>query len=69
VSVSEGDVIGLACDLDQGKLSWSLNGDWGTSVCIDDWGKYGSTDLSKVLNSPASFVMFCSDSHDQNLGI
>jgi hypothetical protein len=35
VSVSEGDVIGLACDLDQGKLSWSLNGDWGTSVSID----------------------------------
>jgi hypothetical protein len=46
VSVSEGDVIGLACDLDQGKLSWSLNGDWGTSVSID---------LDKVLNSPASF--------------
>jgi hypothetical protein len=35
VSVSKGDVIGLACDLDQGKLSWSLNGDWGTSVSID----------------------------------
>jgi hypothetical protein len=44
VSVSEGDVIGLVCDLDQGKLSWSLNGDWGTSVSID---------LDKVMNSPA----------------
>jgi hypothetical protein len=35
VSVSEGDVIGLACDLHQGKLSWSLNGDWGRIVSID----------------------------------
>jgi hypothetical protein len=44
VSVSKGDVIGLACDLHQGKLSWSLNGDWGTSVSID---------LDKVMKSPA----------------
>ena len=32
VQVSEGDVIGLACDLVQGNLRWSLNGDWDTSV-------------------------------------
>ena len=35
VSVAESDVIGLACDLKEGKLSWSLNGDWGASVSID----------------------------------
>ena len=35
VSISESNVIGLACDLDQGKLSWSLNGDWSTGVSID----------------------------------
>ena len=35
VSVAEGDVIGLACDLKEGKLSWSLNGDWGASVSVD----------------------------------
>ena len=26
--VHEGDVVGLECDLDNGKLRWSLNGDW-----------------------------------------
>jgi hypothetical protein len=46
VSMSKGDVIGLACDLDQGKLSWSLNGDWGTSVSIE---------IDKVLISLAAF--------------
>ena len=34
VQVSEGDVIGLACDLVQGNLRWSLNGDWDTGVSI-----------------------------------
>ena len=46
VSMSKGDVIGLACDLDQGKLSWSLNGDWETSVSIE---------IDKVLISLAAF--------------
>jgi len=35
VSVAKGDVIGLACDLEKGELSWSLNGDWGASVSIN----------------------------------
>jgi len=35
VSVAESDVIGLACDLKEGKLSWSLNGEWGASFSLD----------------------------------